>query len=323
MRVNKLLQRVVLSKCAGPSRPATSKAASPSFSAAVAGSAGFAGGTLGALCGVGGGLVLIPTLKHFGGGLSAHQVGATAMFALTMGSGVGASTYLLEGTANVPTSAAVFCGSSLFSVAGSRFAALLPGTALSLLTKGILLGAIPLCLSKTQLAQTAARRLQYEPPEVLIRRRPSLSQTVRHHHVTVREAAGALWASATGGAEVFAAAATGFFREHREHVAIGALSGFASGLLGVGGGLLMMTLLGHSMPQHEAVATCIVALLPTGAITSMYNLATGSLRLRVGLVVGGANMLGMLLGAKALAPHADEDLMRYVFAGLMLVALAK
>ena len=52
--------------------------------------------------------------------------------------------------------------------------------------------------------------------------------------------------------------------EHREHVAIGALSGFASGLLGVGGGLLMMTLLGHSMPQHEAVATCIVALLPTG-----------------------------------------------------------
>jgi len=114
-----------------------------------------------------------------------------------------------------------------------------------------------------------------------------------------------------------------FVRKHEEHFAIGACAGFASGLVGVGGGLVLMTLLGHHMPQHEAVATGIVALFPSGLITSVYNLGRGTLVLRAGLIVGAANMAGMYTGAVFVAPHVEEDYMRYLFAGILLFSLLK
>ena len=80
---------------------------------------GLAGGVLGALCGVGGGLVLIPAFKAFSK-LTLHQITATSMLALTVGSGVGATTYIGDGTANLPVAAAVFATASPCAVLGTK-----------------------------------------------------------------------------------------------------------------------------------------------------------------------------------------------------------
>ena len=84
-----------------------------------------------------------------------------------------------------------------------------------------------------------------------------------------------------------------------------------------------MTMLGHNMPQHEAVATGIVALLPSGILTSIFNLSQGTLVLRAGLVVGAANMMGMYGGIHLVAPYVKEDYMRYLFASILLLSLLK
>ena len=101
------------------------------------------------------------------------------------------------------------------------------------------------------------------------------------------------------------------------------VSGFTSGLVGVGGGLVMLTLLGHSMPRHDAVATAIVAMVPTGMLTSLSSLGAGPLAVRAALLVGATNAIGMHIAAKHLAPHVDEDAMRGIFAAIMLAALIK
>jgi uncharacterized membrane protein YfcA len=122
--------------------------------------AGAGGGMLGALCGVGGGLLLLPALMRFGGGMTMQQASATGLFCLTMGSSVGAATYLANDVANIPTSCAVFIGSSIFSIVGARAASLLPSSTLSMLMKPIVVLSIPLILSKTDAFHRLTRALE-------------------------------------------------------------------------------------------------------------------------------------------------------------------
>lgn len=84
-----------------------------------------------------------------------------------------------------------------------------------------------------------------------------------------------------------------------------------------------MTALGHSMPQHEAVGTGLVVAVPTGIVTCAYQLGSGSLVLKTGLLVGLANMAGMFLGIHYIAPHVDEEYMRFIFAAVMAASLLK
>lgn len=291
----------------------------------IGGAAGLAGGTLSALCGVGGGIVLLPLFKSFGGGMTPRQVGATAMFSLMMGSGIGAATYLSEGVANIPTSCAVFLGSTVFSIAGSRVAAVLPNNLLSLLMKPVILLTIPLTLSKTDAFHKLTEHFQVheQVPKEMIQRRQSLKQRIDTHGMTVSECVDHLKEVVDAGPQVALEATIAFVRKHEEHFMIGAAAGFCTGVLGIGGGLVLMTLLGHNMPQHEAVATGIVALFPSGMLTSAYNLSQGTLMLRSGLIVGVANMVGMYGGARFVAPYVEEDYMRYLFSSILMLSLLK
>jgi len=291
----------------------------------VGGAAGLVGGTLSALCGVGGGVVLLPIFKGFGGGMTPQQVAATAMFSLMMGSSIGAATYLSEGVANVPTSMAVFIGSTAFSLVGAKMATMLPGNLLTLLMKPVILLTIPLTLSKTEAFKHLMESLQVheQVPAGLTKRRPSLKQRVDSHGVSVSECVQSCAEVLEAGPEAVVDAALAFVRKHQEHFAIGAAAGLTTGLIGIGGGLVLMTLLGHNMPQHEAVATGIVALLPSGMLTSLFNLGQGTLVLRAGLIVGAANMAGMYGGVRFVAPYVEEDYMRYLFASLLVVSLLK
>lgn len=104
---------------------------------------------------------------------------------------------------------------------------------------------------------------------------------------------------------------------------IGACSGFASGLLGVGGGFVIVPALRRfsDVPLHGIVATSllVIALIATGTVTSAW-LHGVRLDLEGGWFIGGT-VAGMVLG-RAVSRHLTPVLLQRTFAMLMMAVAA-
>jgi uncharacterized membrane protein YfcA len=100
---------------------------------------------------------------------------------------------------------------------------------------------------------------------------------------------------------------------------IGVLAGVASGLLGIGGGILFVPaltiLLGHS--QVEAEATSLLAIVPVALVGSWRQRVYGNLRLGDAGVIGALSIVGVIAGV-ALANALPERILRIGFALLLL-----
>ena len=295
-------------------RTFATKNSSPEISLALSLGVGTVSGAIGALCGVGGGLVMIPAFKAFSK-LTMQQITATSMFALTLSSSSGAATYLQEGAANPPTCAALVATASLTSVVGARFGLMLSSKAISAGFAVLMLGALPSVMSKTRLWQS------YFPPLV----EPAEAKPLQRRHTTsTADAFGHVQESLSSGdpARVLADARH-FASEHRTHLLTGLVSGFLSGLFGIGGGLVMTSMLSTTMPQHEAVATAICAVVPTGLVTTAANAVAGNVSFTAGGAAGIGGAVAMALTAKYVAPNVEEEYMRYAFCALLAVSLVK
>lgn len=105
---------------------------------------------------------------------------------------------------------------------------------------------------------------------------------------------------------------------------IGLSAGFLSGMVGVGGGILvvpaLVLLLG--MTQHAAQGTTLVLfLLPFGILGVLNYYRAGNVNVTYALFIGFAFVLGSYLGSK-LALKIDQQMLRKGFAVFtMLVAI--
>lgn len=100
---------------------------------------------------------------------------------------------------------------------------------------------------------------------------------------------------------------------------VACLCGIASGLFGIGGGVLLVPLLGllFSFSQHRAQGTSLVALIPpTGALALLAYARQGFVSSRTGLLLIPGVFLGGILGGK-LAEKLKPLRMRQVFAGTL------
>lgn len=103
--------------------------------------------------------------------------------------------------------------------------------------------------------------------------------------------------------------------------AIACISGIASGMFGIGGGVLLVPLLGllFSFSQHRAQGTSLVALIPpTGALALMAYAREGFVSWKTGLLLIPGVFLGGILGGR-LAEKLKPRRMRQVFAGILFV----
>ena len=105
-------------------------------------------------------------------------------------------------------------------------------------------------------------------------------------------------------------------------IAIGAVGGLLSGLLGVGGGVIMVPLLvvwaGYG--QREAHALSLGAIIPISlAGIATYGIA-GKIRFWDALALAVGSIVGARIGAGALA-NVDERLLKGVF-GMFLVGVS-
>lgn len=102
---------------------------------------------------------------------------------------------------------------------------------------------------------------------------------------------------------------------------IGAITGFLSGLLGVGGGFVIVPALraATELSMHSAVATSLMAIALTSIGTFAGALMQGrAMPWMIALPFVGGALLGMLAG-HAIAPRVAGPRLQQGFAGLMLV----
>jgi len=102
-------------------------------------------------------------------------------------------------------------------------------------------------------------------------------------------------------------------------LAVACICGVASGMFGIGGGVLLVPLLGllFAYSQHRAQGTSLVALIPpTGSLALMAYARQGFVSWRTGSLLIPGIFLGGIAGA-ALAKKLKPKQMRHVFAGIL------
>lgn len=104
-------------------------------------------------------------------------------------------------------------------------------------------------------------------------------------------------------------------------LAIGAVTGFLSGLIGVGGGFVIVPSLraGSALSMHSAVATSLMVIALTSTGTVVTTIAQGqAIPWLIALPFVSGALLGMFGGGK-IAPFIAGPSLQRAFAGLMLV----
>jgi hypothetical protein len=102
---------------------------------------------------------------------------------------------------------------------------------------------------------------------------------------------------------------------------LGTVVGVASGLFGVGGGIILVPLLVllFGFEQHIAQGTSLIALVPPVGLLAFLNYAhAGQVNWKVGLLIMPGVFLGGLLGSR-LAQKLSPRRMRRVFAAFLFV----
>jgi hypothetical protein len=107
-------------------------------------------------------------------------------------------------------------------------------------------------------------------------------------------------------------------------VCVGLLAGFLSGILGIGGGIVMVPLLlviGFS--QHQAQGISLAAMLPPVTLLAVLQYAkAGHVDWKMALVISATFIIGGLFGSK-LAIVINEQLLKKIFGFLMLIIALK
>ena len=108
-------------------------------------------------------------------------------------------------------------------------------------------------------------------------------------------------------------------------IVIGLLAGILSGLVGVGGGILMIPLLIMFLgfTQHEAQGTALFAMLPPiGILAAMNYYKAGFVKWEYAVVIALTFVVGGYFGSK-LAISLPDQTVRKVFGVIMLIGAIK
>jgi uncharacterized protein len=99
------------------------------------------------------------------------------------------------------------------------------------------------------------------------------------------------------------------------------ICGLASGLFGIGGGVLLVPFLAlfFAFGQHRAQGTSLIALVPpTGALAFFAYARAGDVSWKIGLLLVPGVFVGGILGGRV-SKRLPERRMRQVFAGLLFL----
>src|SRR5210317_1372209 len=109
-------------------------------------------------------------------------------------------------------------------------------------------------------------------------------------------------------------------------IIIGLAAGILSGLVGVGGGIIMVPLfvLFLGLTQHNAQGLSLAVMLPPVTFLAVYNYhkAGGGIDWKVAIIVSILFIIGGFLGSK-IALQIDQRMLRKIFGVMMLIVAVK
>ena len=108
-------------------------------------------------------------------------------------------------------------------------------------------------------------------------------------------------------------------------IIIGLLAGILSGLVGVGGGILMIPLLiiFLGLTQHQAQGTALFAMLPPIGILAAFNYyKEGFVKWEYAIIIAFSFVIGGYLGSK-LSLSLPPQMVRRIFGVIMLIGAIK
>lgn len=112
-------------------------------------------------------------------------------------------------------------------------------------------------------------------------------------------------------------------------IAIGALGGFLSGLLGIGSGLILVPAISYWLhltqfqsdhTMHIALATCFAVMVPTGVVSILSHKKHNNIVWQAVHLLGPWQLIG-IVGGTILADHFSSDTLTIIFAvGILVLA---
>ncbi|TMW55779.1 hypothetical protein Poli38472_010661 [Pythium oligandrum] len=276
------------------SKPKSVKDASK-LSLGVGIAAGGFAGTVSALTGVGGGLILIPVLAKFTT-LTQQAVNGTSIGAVTVAASVGAYNHFESGACNFPLALLTTLPSVIFARYGVQTAHRLSSKRLSLVVGSAMLMCSPLI---------ALKNSQYFPKwsdSVNPLDLQCFSRDVADQEVPYIER--------------IKADVPGFVMANAKYVGAGCFAGFISGLCGLGGGILMTAYLtaASDLPQEVIIGTSLLSIVPTAASSTYFNVKAKSIHIPTAARVGGSLAVGVYLTSKYVTHQVPEDTLRKILA---------
>ena len=107
---------------------------------------------------------------------------------------------------------------------------------------------------------------------------------------------------------------------------VGLAAGILSGMVGVGGGIIIVPALVYfvGLSQHTAQGTSLALMLPPiGILAAMNYYKAGMLNVKYALIIAIAFVIGGYIGSKVSITYISEAMMKKVFGVIMLVAAIK
>jgi uncharacterized membrane protein YfcA len=103
-------------------------------------------------------------------------------------------------------------------------------------------------------------------------------------------------------------------------IAIGFVTGTLSGLLGIGGGVIMVPALVvlFSIPPVIAKGTSVAVIVPSAIVGTIRNRANDNVDLRVGAAIGVAGVISAVIGS-LIANSLSDSLSNTMFALLLVI----
>ena len=108
-------------------------------------------------------------------------------------------------------------------------------------------------------------------------------------------------------------------------LAVGLVAGVLSGMVGIGGGIVIVPVLIYFLgfTQHQAQGTVLfMFLLPIGALGVMNYYKSGYIDWRVALIMASTFLIGSFLGSK-IAVSLDKNVVQKVFGFIILIIAIK
>jgi len=256
----------------------------------VSTSIGLASGVLGSLCGVGGGAVILPALRQFST-LGPKQISATSLFCVSISAFIGGGSYIEQGFANLPLSSLLIATSVIPTFLGSFAMAKIPSRHLLKITAFIMFSSGPAIWMR-------ASRAKGKPM-------PNLEELSNNNRFRGYEDIRSITVDNC----------YSFAQAHPDFAVLGMVSGFLSGMIGIGGGLIMNSYMAlfTDMPQHEIIATSLVTIVPIGLAGTVVNLVNGYVQFRTGFLMALTGAVGMGVTSRY-AKDIDDVALKKIFA---------